>query len=214
MTSDLARDLYSLKMNNGLPLGLEHHQTQPMHGNDSVDYRTGSRKNKKIFWSKLVILVGNFFFESKKSLNSNFANVQIDLDNLAQVLGSTSIQVGSKSGQTSGHTPSQNSSKTMLPDDDRDCESAISAAKNDCHTHCSASPTVSPLPDHSSDSLPVFNVVTPPPKVPSMTSSVNSSPIGLQNRNSLTIGSDDYYWPVRWTLQKIRQKIKLPGNRQ
>ena len=54
MTSDLARDLYSLKMNNGLPLGLEHHQTQPMHGNDSVDYRTGSRINfQKIFFIKI-----------------------------------------------------------------------------------------------------------------------------------------------------------------
>ena len=45
MTSDLARDLYSLKMNNGLPLGLEHHVSQannhPTHGNDSVDYRNG-----------------------------------------------------------------------------------------------------------------------------------------------------------------------------
>lgn len=171
MTNDLARDLYSLKMNNGLPLGLEHHvsQTNSHHtpGNDSVDY----------------------------SLNSNFANVQIDLDNLAQVLGSTSIQVGSKSNNKT------NSSNTTLPDD-RDCEIAIpAAAKNNCsgHTHCSASPTtLSPtlpghLASHETPSLPVFNVVTPPPKVPSMTSSVHSSPIGLQNRNSLTIGSDDYY---------------------
>ena len=41
MTSDLARDLYSLKMNNGLPLGLEHHvsQANTHPGNDSVDYR-------------------------------------------------------------------------------------------------------------------------------------------------------------------------------
>ena len=141
--------------------------------------------------------MANKTFWILKSLNSNFANVQIDLDNLAQVLGSTSIQVGSKSGQT-------NSSNTMLPDD-RDCEIAISAANNNCsgHTHCSASPTVSPLPDHTAShdsSLPVFNVVTPPPKVPSMTSSVNSSPIGLQNRNSLTIGSDDYYWFGRSSL--------------
>ena len=146
-------------------------------------------------------------FWIRKSLNSNFANVQIDLDNLAQVLGSTSIQVGSKSGQTN-----TSSNTTQLPDDDRDCENFAnnnSAAKNNnnnCsgHTHCSASPSVSPLPDHHTasthdssrhdSSLPVFNVVTPPPKVPSMTSSVNSSPIGLQNRNSLTIGSDDYYW--------------------
>ena len=140
----------------------------------------------------------------RKSLNSNFANVQIDLDNLAQVLGSTSIQVGSKSGQT-------NSSNTTLPDDE------ISAAKNDCsgHTHCSASPTVSPLPDHSAShesSLPVFNVVTPPPKVPSMTSSVNSSPIGLQNRNSLTIGSDDYYWsPGKINLKNFRRNINSHG---
>ena len=35
-------------------------------------------------------MVNKFTFSS---LNSNFANVQIDLDNLAQVLGSTSIQV-------------------------------------------------------------------------------------------------------------------------
>jgi hypothetical protein len=32
-------------------------------------------------------------------LNSNFANVQIDLDNLAQVLGSTSIQVSLPTAQ-------------------------------------------------------------------------------------------------------------------
>ena len=157
----------------------------------------------KIFWIRI-------------SLNSNFANVQIDLDNLAQVLGSTSIQVGSKSGQTNS------SNTTSLPDDNRDCEIAISAAKNNCsgHTHCSASPTVSPLPDQTAShdsSLPVFNVVTPPPKVPSMTSSVNSSPIGLQNRNSLTIGSDDYYWfgrPIRQPPGKpwFRRKIKFPRN--
>ena len=155
----------------------------------------------KIFWIRI-------------SLNSNFANVQIDLDNLAQVLGSTSIQVGSKSGQINS------SNTTSLPDDNRDCEIAISAAKNNCsgHTHCSASPTVSPLPDQTAShdsSLPVFNVVTPPPKVPSMTSSVNSSPIGLQNRNSLTIGSDDYYWfgrPIRLTPWEtlVPTKYKVP----
>ena len=53
MTNDWARDLYSLKMNNGLPLGLEHHHTQPMHGNDSVDYRTGYRFST-LFDRKLV----------------------------------------------------------------------------------------------------------------------------------------------------------------
>lgn len=60
----LSRDLYSLKMKNGLPLS-ELARHIPPAVDDSTDY----------------------------SLNSNFANVQIDLDNLAQVLGSTSIQV-------------------------------------------------------------------------------------------------------------------------
>ena len=41
--------------------------------------------------NKSDIFKANIYY--KNSLNSNFANVQIDLDNLAQVLGSTSIQV-------------------------------------------------------------------------------------------------------------------------
>lgn len=137
LTNDLARDLYSLKMNNGLPLGLEHHARNHIEpGNDSVDY----------------------------SLNSNFANVQIDLDNLAQVLGSTSIQVGSKSGC-------------------QESEPVISEEKCDENLE----------KESNQNQKNPFNPFVTPPNLPSMTSSVNSSPVALQNRNSLTIGSDDYY---------------------
>ena len=63
MTSDLARDLYSLKMNNGLPLGLEHHVSQannhPTHGNDSVDYRNGFYDQNDPFWPERPSLVQN-----------------------------------------------------------------------------------------------------------------------------------------------------------
>ena len=76
----LSRDLYSLKMKNGLPISeLAKHIPPPV--DDSTDYRYLLRH--------FGLMTSRFFF----SLNSNFANVQIDLDNLAQVLGSTSIKV-------------------------------------------------------------------------------------------------------------------------